>query len=330
MIDHSMKMQSFRRILATVALSIAAAACTTHRPPKDHFAQKFITQGQPKVDLGGPVPMKGPMVEDYVRKLRHLAANARPQSAGSLIATIETRDPELSRALALDTLSPTPVNHVRVGDAYFRLKIRDTAHRYYQRALRADSEYGPAFEGLARVWRDWNLPALALGDAHRATHFSPRSAKAWNTLGTVLQALDQRQDARRAYQRAFSVDPSAAYALNNLCYLSLLDGKINDAVRECRQAIQIQPSFLAATNNLALAYAASGQSALAETLLLTASDSAVAHYNVGIVRMARRQYVSAAQAFDRARALKPTWRAANERARQARTEAKKPAGEELQ
>ena len=42
-----------------------------------------------------------------------------------------------------------------------------------------------------RVWRDWGLPALALGDAHRAIYYAPQSASARNTYGTVMQALGQ-------------------------------------------------------------------------------------------------------------------------------------------
>jgi Flp pilus assembly protein TadD len=304
--------------LSAISLAVSLAACATHR--RDSFAQKFVTEGQPKVDLGGPVPMKGAIVEDYVRKLRHLAANARPRSS-SLLPTIESRDPELSRALLAETLSPTAANHVAAGEAYFRLKIRDAAHKHFLRALQVDPTNGAAFDGLARVWRDWDLPELALGDAYRATHFAPSSAKAWNTLGTVLQLLARPKDARRAYQRALEVEPSAAFALNNLCYLSILDTRITDALKECQRALQIEPSLAAARNNLALAYAADGQTSLAEQLLLTASDSATGHYNVGIVRLARKQFNGAAEAFDRARAIKPHWRAANDRAKQARAHA---------
>ena len=65
-----------------------------------------------------------------------------------------------------------------------------------------------------------------LGDAYRSVYYAPSSATAQNTLGTVLGAMGAVADSRRAYERALALDPRAAYVLNNLCYLSFLEGAI--------------------------------------------------------------------------------------------------------
>ena len=82
----------------------------------------------------------------------------------------------------------------------------DAAYRNFNRAIALNPRDAAAYEGLARVWRDWGLPALALGDAHRATYYAPQSASARNTYGTVMQALGRYDDARAAYELASRLD----------------------------------------------------------------------------------------------------------------------------
>jgi len=42
--------------------------------------------------------------------------------------------------------------------------------------------------------------------------------------------MGRGEEARRAYERALALDPRAAYALNNLCYLSFQEGEIATAL----------------------------------------------------------------------------------------------------
>jgi Flp pilus assembly protein TadD len=175
-----------------------------------------------------------------------------------------------------------------------------------------------AHDGLARIWRDWGFPHLALGDAHRAVFYAPSSAAAHNTMGTIFQALGQHTLARKAYERATTLEPRAVYALSNLCYLSFLHGEFDRAVTTCRSALTIDPEFMAARNNLALAHAAAGRFELARAEFMDAGDEAIGFFNIGIVHMAVRDYVRAAQAFDAASRQDPTMAIARERAAQAR------------
>ena len=50
-----------------------------------------------------------------------------------------------------------------------------------------------------------------------------------------MQALGRYDDARTAYELASRLDPEAAYAVNNLCYLAFLDGRIDAAIETCRR-----------------------------------------------------------------------------------------------
>src|SRR5262249_38951231 len=154
------------------------------------------------------------------------------------------------------------------------------------------------------------------GDAYRAVEFAPDSASAANTLGTLLQAVGRVRDARRWYNWALSLDSTAAYAQNNLCYAEIVLRQA-DALTACQKAVALGPQLKDAHNNLALAYAATGNFELARTELELSGPAAVAQYNAGILYLADRRYREAAAAFDAAVRLSPKFELAVARRRQA-------------
>ena len=124
--------------------------------------------------------------------------------------------------------------------------------------------------------------------------------------------------ARAAYEAASRLEPQAAYAVNNLCYLAFVEGRLDTAIETCRKALEIDPTMTAARNNLALAFAATGRIDLARAEFVDAGDRASALYNSGIVYLAAGDYRSALDAFDEASKARPTFQLARERARQIR------------
>jgi Flp pilus assembly protein TadD len=256
-------------------------------------------------------------VEEYSAKLRELGVRARPVATASA-ATVEAQDPLLSAALLELSLRPGPDQHRRVALRFHELGILDAAHDHYSRARQLDPADAAAHEGLARIWRDWGFPHLALGDALRGVYYAPGRTSTHNTLGTILTKLGRLKEARRAYERALALDPRAAYVLNNLCYLSFLEGRPTDAIASCGAALDVDPRLTAARNNLALAYAAARQGDRAQQEFQAAGDAAAALYNVGIVRLAEKQYAKASEAFEAAQRHRPSWTAARERALEAR------------
>lgn len=277
---------------------------------------KFVTQGKPALDVGGPSLAGSIPLQDHMKMIRHLSA--RPVMKESAGAKAELRDPQLAAALAADAASPTAENHLRVAHEYLRLGILDTAYTYANRAVLQKPRFAGAHEVLARIWRDWGLPGLGIGSASRAIYFDPASASAENTLGTLLDALGQPAEARWAFRRAAAVDPGAGYVLNNLCFVELRLGRLAEARSHCEAAISADPQLTAAQNNLALIFVATGDAVAARQAFLAAGDAAGAAYNRGIVHMARRSYTRAAEAFEEAIAARPGFTAAKARAHEAR------------
>jgi tetratricopeptide (TPR) repeat protein len=113
---------------------------------------------------------------------------------------------------------------------------------------------------------------------------------------------------------AAALDPTAGWALSNLCYLEFTRARHEVARGYCEEALRLSPALVAAHNNLALTYAASGDMIQAEEAFRAAGDAAAAEYNMGIMHLATGQHASAGRAFEKAIDLRPTFTAAKERA----------------
>ena len=210
----------------------------------------FVKPGKPTLEMGEPLPTaKPPKAAKGSNGSGHLSAALRP--ASNVLPTIESRDRALSAALLRLAIAPSPEAHRAVAERYRLLGILDMAYDHYLRASQLDRTDAAAYEGLARIWRDWGFPALGAADASRAVFYAPASASAHNTWGTVLTATGHRVDARREYEQAVALDPDAAYAWSNLCYLSFLDGDDARAAAECRTALSVDPALAAALGTLA-------------------------------------------------------------------------------
>ena len=243
-------------------------------------------------------------------------SSTQPKGSG-FAATLESSDERLRTALAQLALTPTPQAHRQVALEYRRLRVLDHAQEHFAAAVKLDPKDVVSRDGMARIWRDWGFPNIALPEARRAVADAPRSATAANTLGTVFQALGAFDEAKRWYWRAVTLDAGAWYALNNLCYAEILTRQPY-AISMCERAVMAAPDSATARNNMALAHAASGDLDGARTWFRRATNTATADYNYGILMMSARKYRDAQEAFRSALLADPDSTLAAARARQAR------------
>ena len=290
-------------VLAVVSLTACAA----------RGAERPVTQAAPSSTAG---VAQHDSLENYMGKVRAISAGSRPVSTSA--RTMEGADSSLAAALLAVELRPSAAARRALAAEYVRVGILDRAHELFRTVVAMDHRDAAAWDGLARIWRDWRLPHLGLTDAHRAVYFAPESPVVHNTLGTLLQAMGRRKEARASFTRALQLDPSAAYALNNLCYGWFLEGRVPEAIAACRRALSLQPGLQSARNNLALVYAVDGDLHAAAETFATAGEAGRAEFNMGIVHLARGDYVEAVKAFDAAQARRANFRAARTHAREAR------------
>jgi tetratricopeptide (TPR) repeat protein len=221
-----------RRLGFVLAVTVIAGACASAAP----MSSRFIQQGTPSMDLGGPrqVSMRSVDRAALLRKaqLAHVPAPA--------LESLEASDPVLRQALAALAASPGSEQYLAVAAGYQRRGVLDRAHDYLTRSLAINGPSVAVYDALAKLWRDWDQPGEGLPYAYRAVYLDPRSAVAQNTLGTLLYRLGRPADARASFSRAVELDANAWYALANLCHVDLAAGKTRAAIAECQRAVALR------------------------------------------------------------------------------------------
>ena len=229
-------MNAGRRLGFAVMVAVTAGACASASPS---LSNRFIKQGTPSVDLGGPrhVSMRP---ADRAALMRKEAETHVP--ATTVLDSLETSDPALKEALARLAATPGSEQHLAVAAGYVRRGILDRAYDYLTRSLTLNGPDPAVYDALARLWRDWGQPSEGLPHAYRAVYLDPRSSAAQNTLGTLLYKLGHRADARASFAKAAELDPNAWYAFANLCHVDLATGNTRAAIGECQRATALRKS----------------------------------------------------------------------------------------
>jgi tetratricopeptide (TPR) repeat protein len=258
------------------------------------------------------------MVVTACASARNPGATFAPRPASGNAPSIESQDKALAAGLLRLLVHPSPDAEKAVSAEYTRLGLLEDAFAHLTAAIQMDKRDAEAYDGRARIWRDWGFPARGLGDAARAVYFAPRSAAAHNTWGTLLAGTGSLADARREFDRARALDPDGGYAQTNLCYVEFVSGDIPEAIADCLRALEIDPGSIVAKNNLALSFAAAGQYATAAEEFLATGDVMRGHYNTGVALLAAGRFADARKAFETVSASHALGRLARARAEQAR------------
>lgn len=206
-------------MLAAVALAASVAACAAARPLS--MAERFIVPGTPSVDLSAPAATASPPASAPPAAARMASAATADASAATLpvmaAQTLEATSPRLRARLVALAVSPTPEAHLDLAAAYADYGVHDRAYDYLAAGLILHPRHAGLHEAVGRLWRDWGLPERALRHAHLAVRYAPRSPRALTTLGSILWELASREEATRAFARAFALDPTATYTRRNWC-----------------------------------------------------------------------------------------------------------------
>ncbi len=202
-------------ISAAVSLALlAAGGCAT-----SVSSSPFITrQGRGPIEIG--VPGTTPTIDRQAMARAESDARARRSAERPrALPSIEQRYPALRDALKMLEQSPSADAHIKVAIAYHQLHVLDAAFDHFSEAADLDAKSIAAWDGRARVWRDWGFVGPALADVHRARFLEPDRADVYNTLGTILERAGQCDGARRAYRDALDRDSQATWARENLTRL---------------------------------------------------------------------------------------------------------------
>ena len=298
------------------------SGCATGRGGS--LAGRFVQPGEPAVDFGGPPVAPATRCRITCRRsgtCRPTATRRRARSARRSRAPI-TR---LAAALLVEAVLPTAENHLRVAEEYRRLGILDAAHDALEPRARQGAAAG---RGARRRWRasgatgDCPSWGSAPRTARRTTLRDRRARRTRSGRSSTRWASSAKR--ARAYERALSLDPTAAWALNNLCYVEFRLGRLDEARRALRGGARSSTRRLtAAHNNLALTYAAArrprpgARRSFSRPAIAAAARLQPRHRAPGRAASTRRPPTRSKQAI----AARPTFTAAKARAHAARVRA---------
>jgi tetratricopeptide (TPR) repeat protein len=210
-------------VWALPVVMVSAMGCAS-RSTSSPF---IIKKGRGPVDVGHGVGFKK-IDRSQIERAHREALARRAATAPQQLPSIEGTDVALRNALAALGQRESAGAHVAVAQQYWRLHVYDAVYDHYSDAIRLEPRNVTAWDGRARVWREWQMTELALFDVHRARYFGPRRPDVLNTLGTILEQAGQCAAAHDAYASALKLDPSAPWAKDNLVRL---DGRADTCGR---------------------------------------------------------------------------------------------------
>lgn len=136
-------------------------------------------------------------------------------------------DLALQRALKLDPNNPFTLNNL--GYAREKEGELEQAYRFYSQAANQHSDT-PIVVSMKQSWRGKPISEIAEANANKVQNLmdheqsvSARVARL-NTRGVAAINRNDYKLARQYFQEAYKLDPRNAFALNNMGYLSELDG----------------------------------------------------------------------------------------------------------
>jgi len=200
-----------------------------------------------------------------------------------------------------------PVLHNNLGVAFFHLGKMDSAIAAYQTALLLRPHYGVACRNLAAAYYAAKWYPLALQAVDQALQVEMRDIESLSLKASILEAMNQLDDAITVLSRAVAMAPDSALLINHYGALLFQKGKIDQAIEQFQMALGKAPQFAAASFNLANALAR--QCRLQESrvhyenAVANAPFMIGAHNNLGLVLIALGKGQEAIACFRRALSL---------------------------
>lgn len=208
-------------------------------------------------------PMKAALVQlkDAAMRVNRLNLDAmRLMEQDQDFAAIDA----LKRALAADPHNAFTLNNL--GVAYESVADFDNALRYYQQAADTGSNE-PAMVTADTSWRGHSVSAIARESARRleqqmrSINSAQAQAVMYTLRGVHAENANDWTDARADFLRAYALDPSSAFTLNNRGYVAEREGDLETAQFFYQRAQRASDS--AAKVGLATSVLAKGQPLLA-------------------------------------------------------------------
>ena len=155
-------------------------------------------------------------------------------------------------------------NYLRGREFLYRLtkKSVQIAIQFFQRAVKMDTRYAPAYAGLSEAYahlyfyfvRNDALLELAIQSGSKALMYDPTLSEAYEALGLAYFGRNNLTDSLEATRKAIELNPDSYNAYWILARVYHTMDKDNEAVEALEKLILINPEFLQAYQDLLMFY----------------------------------------------------------------------------
>jgi tetratricopeptide (TPR) repeat protein len=253
-----------------------------------------------------------------------LALQAELASAIASAINVRLTPGEQSRLSAAPTVDPGAHDAYLKGRFFFNRPSDENLQKaiaQFEAAARLSPTFAPAFSGLsdAYTWAAYNEGFISAGDAkpraqaaaQRAVELDSLSAEAHTSLGVYQGWFEHDWDgSERELRRAITLNPSYAYAHDQLNQLLGIVGRFPEAIAEGQRAAALDPLSPSILEDLATTLLYAGKPEMALELVGKAAELDPTYFfpplTEGILALQTGRYREAIPRFERSRALGAT------------------------
>ena len=250
-----------------------------------------------------------------------LALQAEMASAIASAINVQLTPGEQSRLAAAPSIDPAAHDAYLRGRFFFNRPSDENLQKavtQFDAAVKLSPAFAPAYSGLsdAYTWAAYNegfisasdARPLAKGAAEQAVQLDSMSAEAHTSLGVYMAWFDHDWDGgERELRRAIVLNPSYAYAHDQLNQLLGIVGRFDEAIAEGQRAIALDPLSPSILEDLATTVLYTGKAAMAHELARKAAELDPTFFfppaTEGILALQSGDYRGAIAQFERSRTL---------------------------
>ena len=228
-------------------------------------------------------------------------------------ADLQDKQPEKALALIQAQIAKSPNNPALYTDlGALQLQNRDfaAAQANAQKALALNKGFEPALQVFAQSQIAQGNTEAAISTWQQWFTDHPDDARAAMLLGTLEETKGDLNKAIDYDKKALQIDPSQAFAANNLAYLMVeTNGNSDVALSYAQTARRLMPNSPDTADTLAWVYYHKGTYSLAKDLLSDATkaepNNASIHYHLGMTYSRLGEKAEAAAELKKAAELAP-------------------------
>lgn len=178
-------------------------------------------------------------------------------------------------------------------------------------------QYCDAYYQIGSLLDEMQQSQEAIDFLEKAVTMKPDSAEAWNALGLAAGSLQQYERACECFKRALEINPEFAGAHVNWGSILAKAGQLDEARQHYQSALKLKPNYMAAYHNLGRLLNNEGKISEAVSNYTAAvvqnPDDPIAHYNLGNVLATAGQVTQALDHYAQAVRLNPSFSQARTR-----------------